>query len=114
MFSLRRPPREVSLRTLRSELQQFRDRLDVPVGELGLHVTQIVGRGPLRGHFELAARRGLTGFVGREREIAELRRALGLALGAHGQMVAVVAEAGTSKSRLFYEFKAKFTRQQSA
>src|SRR5215472_18820671 len=31
---------------------------------------------------------------------------LELACGGHGQMVAVVAEAGTGKSRLFYEFKA--------
>jgi predicted ATPase len=60
----------------------------------------------LRGHFELAARRGLTKFVGREREVAEMKRALELARGGHGQIVAAVAEAGTGKSRLVYEFKA--------
>jgi tetratricopeptide (TPR) repeat protein len=35
-----------------------------------------------------------------------MAQALELALDGHGQLVAVVAEAGTGKSRLFYEFKA--------
>jgi class 3 adenylate cyclase/tetratricopeptide (TPR) repeat protein len=71
-----------------------------------VNVYEVTGVGPLHGHFELAARRGLTKFVGRERELGELRRALGLARGGHGQVVAVVAEAGTGKSRLMFEFKA--------
>src|SRR5712692_8432865 len=71
-----------------------------------INVYEVVGAGPLRGHFELATRRGLTKFVGREREVAELKRALELARGGHGQIVAAVAEAGTGKSRLVYEFKA--------
>src|SRR6202035_1251819 len=62
--------------------------------------------GPVRGHFELAERRGLTKFVGREREVAEMKRALELARSGHGQIFAAVAEAGTGKSRLVYEFKA--------
>jgi hypothetical protein len=36
-----------------------------------------------------------------------MRRALELATSGHGQLVAVMAEAGTRKSRLFYEFRAK-------
>jgi class 3 adenylate cyclase len=71
-----------------------------------LSVYEVIGPGALRGHFELAAQRGLTKFVGRKRELAELRRALEFAIGGHGQIVAVVAEAGTGKSRLFHEFKA--------
>src|SRR5689334_21338643 len=35
-----------------------------------------------------------------------MQRALELAMSRHGQIVAVMAEAGTGKSRLFYEFKA--------
>jgi predicted ATPase len=66
----------------------------------------VLGLGPLRSHFELSTRRGLTRFVGRERELAQMRRALEQSLAGHGQIVAVVAEAGTGKSRLFYEFKA--------
>ncbi|MGA8057731.1 MAG: adenylate/guanylate cyclase domain-containing protein, partial [Candidatus Binataceae bacterium] len=74
--------------------------LDQPV-----EVYEVVRAGPLRGHFELAARRGLTRFVGRERELGELRRTQELAMSGHGQVVAIVAEAGTGKSRLFHEFK---------
>jgi len=70
-----------------------------------VNVFTVVGVGPLRGHFELAARRGLTTFIGRERELSELRRTLEMAIGGHGQIAAVVAEAGTGKSRLFHEFK---------
>src|SRR5712691_1733625 len=71
-----------------------------------INVYEVVGAGPLRDHFELAARRGLTKFVGRQREVAEMKRALELARDGHGQIVAAVAEAGTGKSRLVYEFKA--------
>ena len=37
-----------------------------------------------------------------------MRRALELAISGHGQIVAVMAEAGTGKSRLFHEFKATY------
>jgi class 3 adenylate cyclase len=70
-----------------------------------VNVYEVLGAGPVRGHFELAARRGLTKFVGREREVAEMKRALELARAGHGQIVAAVADAGTGKSRLVYEFK---------
>ncbi len=70
-----------------------------------LTVHEVTGVGPMRTHFELSARRGLTRFVGREHEIAAMQRALAQALGGHGQVVAMVAEAGTGKSRLVYEFK---------
>src|SRR5262249_13908467 len=70
-----------------------------------INVYEVRGAGQLRGHFEAAARRGLTKFVGRERELSELRRALKLAMSGHGQVAAIVAEAGTGKSRLVYEFK---------
>jgi class 3 adenylate cyclase/predicted ATPase len=69
------------------------------------NVYEVIGPGPLRTHFQLSARRGLTRFVGRERELEQVQSALQRAVGGHGQVVAVVAEAGTGKSRLFYEFK---------
>src|SRR5580698_1043890 len=71
-----------------------------------IEVYEVLGVGVLHGHFDLAARRGLTRFVGREHELAQMRRALDLAIDGHGQLVAVMAEAGTGKSRLFHEFKA--------
>jgi class 3 adenylate cyclase/tetratricopeptide (TPR) repeat protein len=71
-----------------------------------INIYEVIGAGPLHGHFDLSVRRGLTKFVGREGELKQMAHALELARGGHGQMVAVVAEAGTGKSRLFYEFKA--------
>ena len=69
-------------------------------------VYEVMRSGPLRTHFDLSARHGLTRFVGRERELEQMLRALEKSMAGRGQMVAVVAEAGTGKSRLFYEFKA--------
>jgi len=71
-----------------------------------VNVYEVTGLGPLRTHFQLSARRGLTKFVGRARELEQMRHALELAMGGRGQVVAAMAEAGTGKSRLFYEFKA--------
>jgi len=71
-----------------------------------IEVYEVIGLGTLRTHFELSARRGLTKFVGRENELQQMSRALELAMAGQGQVVAVVAEAGTGKSRLYYEFKA--------
>src|ERR1700722_18027774 len=75
------------------------------VGE-AIEVYEVVGVGALHGHFDLAARRGLTRFVGRGAELAQMRQALELAIGGSGQIVAAMGEAGTGKSRLFHEFKA--------
>jgi class 3 adenylate cyclase/predicted ATPase len=71
-----------------------------------LEVYEVTGLGPLRTRLEAAARRGLTRFVGREHELAQMRRALELVRAGHGQMVAAIGEAGVGKSRLTYEFKA--------
>jgi predicted ATPase len=71
-----------------------------------IDLYEVLGIGALHGHFEVATRHGLTKFVGRENELDQMRQALELAIGGHGQIVAVMAEAGTGKSRLFHEFKA--------
>ena len=71
-----------------------------------VEVYEVVRIGPLRTHFQLAARRGLTRFVGRERELRAMADTLEQAMAGHGQIVAAVGEAGAGKSRLMYEFKA--------
>jgi class 3 adenylate cyclase/predicted ATPase len=71
-----------------------------------VEVYEVVRAGPLRTHFQLSTRRGLTRFVGREREMAAMAGALEQARASHGQIVAAVGEAGAGKSRLMYEFKA--------
>ncbi|HEV3112608.1 MAG TPA: AAA family ATPase [Candidatus Binataceae bacterium] len=71
-----------------------------------VNVYEVTGLGPLRTRLQRAVGRGLTRFVGREPELAQMRRALELARGGHGQIVAAMGEPGVGKSRLFFEFKA--------
>jgi class 3 adenylate cyclase/ribosomal protein L40E len=71
-----------------------------------VEVYEVMRAGPLRTHFQLSTRRGLTRFVGRAREMATMAVALEQARAGHGQVVAAVGEAGAGKSRLMYEFKA--------
>jgi class 3 adenylate cyclase len=71
-----------------------------------LNVYEVNGLGALRTRLQRAVGRGLTRFVGREREFNALKEALELAKAGHGQIVASVGEPGVGKSRLFYEFKA--------
>ena len=69
-------------------------------------VYEVTGIGPLRTRLQRAAARGLTKFVGRQSEMDALKRAAEQAQVGRGQIVAVMADPGVGKSRLFYEFKA--------
>ncbi len=69
-------------------------------------VHEVTGLGPLRTRLQASARRGLSKFVGRDPEIAQMKRALELAKSGRGQIVAAMGEAGVGKSRLFFEFQA--------
>src|SRR5713101_7275152 len=71
-----------------------------------VNVFEVTGLGPLRTRLQRAVGRGLTRFVGREAELAQMRRALELARAGHGQIVAAMGDPGVGKSRLFFEFKA--------
>jgi len=71
-----------------------------------VNVYEVIGLGPLRTHFQLSARRGLTRFVGRKAELEQLKRVFAIARSGRGQIAAVVADAGAGKSRLVHEFKA--------
>jgi class 3 adenylate cyclase len=71
-----------------------------------VNVFEVTGLGPLRTRLQRAVGRGLTRFVGREAELAQMRRALESAREGHGQIVAAMGEPGVGKSRLFFEFKA--------
>jgi class 3 adenylate cyclase/tetratricopeptide (TPR) repeat protein len=78
----------------------------VPVKGLAhpVQIYEVTGAGAARTRLEVAAERGLTRFVGREFELQQLRRAQQLAGQGHGQVVAIVGEAGVGKSRLVHEF----------
>jgi class 3 adenylate cyclase/tetratricopeptide (TPR) repeat protein len=70
-----------------------------------VNVWEVTGLGPLRTRLQRAASRGLTRFVGRDREIEALRHVAELARAGHGQILTVMAEPGIGKSRLYHEFK---------
>ena len=70
-----------------------------PVGLFDLEAV-----GSFRTRFDRSRARGLSAFVGRDREMAALDAALERARSGSGQVVGVVAEAGTGKSRLCAEF----------
>ncbi|MGH7389465.1 MAG: ATP-binding protein [Candidatus Rokuibacteriota bacterium] len=77
----------------------------VPVKGLAdpVEVHEVTGAGPARTRLQATARRGLTRFVGRDAELVQLRRCQELAGSGHGQVAAIVGEAGVGKSRLVYE-----------
>jgi tetratricopeptide (TPR) repeat protein len=69
-----------------------------------VEVFELLGASGLRRRLQAARARGLTRFIGRQTELAILDAALAQAGAGHGQVVAVVGEAGVGKSRLVDEF----------
>ena len=69
-----------------------------------VEVFELTGVTGLRRRLQATVARGLTRFVGRQTELETLRQALTQAETGHGQLVALVGEAGVGKSRLVYEF----------
>jgi class 3 adenylate cyclase/tetratricopeptide (TPR) repeat protein len=68
-----------------------------------VEVCELTGVSSLRRRLQAAVARGLTRFVGREQELAAMHQAMARAGTGHGQVVAIVGEAGVGKSRLVYE-----------
>jgi class 3 adenylate cyclase/tetratricopeptide (TPR) repeat protein len=67
-------------------------------------VFQLKGLGQVRTRFDVSVARGLTRFVGRDDDMSTLVSAHEAAMAGNGQVVGIVAEAGTGKSRLCFEF----------
>ena len=66
---------------------------------------RIVGETAVETRFEASQRRGLSRYVGRERELEMLWECFHQAEQGQGQVVSVVGEAGLGKTRLIYEFR---------
>jgi class 3 adenylate cyclase len=79
--------------------------------EASVEVYELVGAGSVRSRLQAAAARGLTRFVGRDPEMEQLQLALERAAAGHGQVVAVVGEAGVGKSRLVHEVTHSYRTQ---
>ena len=69
-----------------------------------VRVFELVGMGKIVSRFELSRSRGLARFVGRDGDMDVLEQAYAQAKAGNGQVVGVVAQAGTGKSRLCFEF----------
>src|SRR5437867_2547922 len=69
-----------------------------------VRVFDLRGPGPIRTRFDRSRARGFSRFVGRERELALLERALGDAQSGRPTVVLLTAEPGAGKSRLCHEF----------
>jgi class 3 adenylate cyclase/two-component SAPR family response regulator/tetratricopeptide (TPR) repeat protein len=69
-----------------------------------MEAYELTGAGPARTRFQASIPRGLTRFVGRDVELAQLRHAQQLAGDGHGQVASIVGEPGVGKSRLVHEF----------
>jgi hypothetical protein len=78
----------------------------VPVKGLAepIRVHELTGASAARNRLQAAALRGLTQFVGRADELAQLNKALQQAHAGRGQVAALVGEPGVGKSRLVWEF----------
>ncbi len=70
-----------------------------------IKVFQVIAPSTRRTRFDVSAERGLTPFVGRERELELLLDGFTRAKSGKGQAFSIVSEAGCGKSRLLYEFR---------
>jgi class 3 adenylate cyclase/tetratricopeptide (TPR) repeat protein len=73
--------------------------------EVAQRLYELVSAREMRSRIEAVAERGLTPFVGREKELALLRQRLAEARGGRGQIVLLAGEPGVGKSRLLLEFR---------
>ncbi|MBS3920737.1 MAG: AAA family ATPase [Deltaproteobacteria bacterium] len=68
-------------------------------------VYQVIAPSARRTRFDVSAERGLTLFVGRERELELLLDGFERVKAGKGQAFSIMSEAGCGKSRLLYEFR---------
>jgi class 3 adenylate cyclase/tetratricopeptide (TPR) repeat protein len=68
-------------------------------------VYQVIAPSTRKTRFDVSAERGLTPFIGRERELELLLDGFQRAKLGKGQAFSIISEAGVGKSRLLYEFR---------
>jgi class 3 adenylate cyclase/tetratricopeptide (TPR) repeat protein/ribosomal protein L40E len=76
-----------------------------------INVYRVIAPSTRRTRFDVSAERGLTPFVGRERELDLLLDAFERAKAGRGQAISIMSEAGVGKSRLLYEFRKAVTNE---
>ncbi len=70
-----------------------------------VRVYQVIAPSTRRTKFDVSAERGLTPFIGRERELELLLDGFQRAKLGKGQAFSIISEAGVGKSRLLYQFR---------
>jgi class 3 adenylate cyclase/tetratricopeptide (TPR) repeat protein len=70
-----------------------------------IKVYRVIAPSTSRTRFDVSAERGLTAFVGRERELELMLDGFERAKSGRGQAFSIMGEAGVGKSRLLYEFR---------
>jgi class 3 adenylate cyclase len=73
---------------------------------------RVLGSGKSRSRFEARAGKGLTRFIGRERELEILWDCFERSREGKGQALSIVAEAGLGKSRVLYEFRKSLANEE--
>jgi class 3 adenylate cyclase/tetratricopeptide (TPR) repeat protein len=73
--------------------------------EKPMKVYQVIAPSTRTTRFDVSAERGLSRFIGRDRELELLLDAFERAKAGRGQAVSIMGEAGVGKSRLLYEFR---------
>jgi class 3 adenylate cyclase/tetratricopeptide (TPR) repeat protein len=76
-----------------------------------LKVYQVIAPSSRRTRFDVSAERGLTSFVGRQRELELLLDGYERSREGRGQAISIISEAGIGKSRLLYEFRKAVTNE---
>ncbi|OHE17926.1 MAG: hypothetical protein A2X96_11380 [Syntrophobacterales bacterium GWC2_56_13] len=79
--------------------------------EKPLKVYQVIAPSSRRTRFDVSAERGLTPFVGRQRELELLLDGFERSRDGRGQAISIISEAGIGKSRLLYEFRKAVTNE---
>ncbi|MBM3165887.1 MAG: zinc-ribbon domain-containing protein [Chloroflexi bacterium] len=73
--------------------------------EVPVKAYRVIAPSTSRTRFDVSAERGLTPFVGRQKELELLLDGLERAKAGRGQAFSIMGEAGVGKSRLLYEFR---------
>ena len=79
--------------------------LEVKGRERAVRTYRVIAPSTRRTRFDVSAERGLTPFVGKERELELLLDGFERSKGGRGQAFSIIAEAGVGKSRFLYEFR---------
>jgi class 3 adenylate cyclase len=78
---------------------------DIKGKEKPIRVYRVIAPSTRRTRFDVSAERGLTAFVGRERELELMFDGFERTKSGRGQAFSIMGEAGVGKSRLLFEFR---------